>query len=73
MVREETDKDSSDYQTRSCMARSMVKNDNAVQNREKQEEAREKPKLDNTRGLRGIYFIVPHDEEYKDIFKNARR
>ena len=33
----------------------------------------EKPKLDNARRLRGIYFIDPYDEEFKDIMKNARR
>ena len=33
---------------------------------EKQEWAREKPKLDNARKLRGIYFIDPEDEEKVD-------
>ena len=32
----------------------------------------EKPKLDNARKLRGIYFIDPEDEEFKEIMKNAR-
>ena len=32
-----------------------------------------KPKLDNARRLRGIYFIDPDYEEFKDIMKNARR
>ena len=45
----------------------------AAQNREKQEWAKEEPKLDNARRQRGIYFIDPDDEEYKDILKNARR
>ena len=45
----------------------------AAQNREKQEWAQEKPKLDNARRLRRIYFIGPDDEEYKEILKNARR
>ena len=45
----------------------------AAQNREKQEWAKEKPKLDTARRLRGIYFRDPDDEEYKEIFKNARR
>ena len=30
-------------------------------------------KLDNGRRLRGIYFIDPDDEEFKDIMKNACR
>ena len=33
----------------------------------------EKQKLDHARSLRGIYFIDPKDEEFKDIMKNARR
>ena len=45
----------------------------AAQNLEKQEWAREKPKLDNARKMRALYFIDPDDEEYKDILKNARR
>ena len=39
----------------------------AAQKREKQEWANEKSKLDNARRLRGIYFIDPDDEEYKEI------
>ena len=41
--------------------------------REKQKWAVEKPKLDNARQLRGIFFIEPDDEEFKHIMKNARR
>ena len=41
----------------------------AAQNREKQEWAKEKPKLDNARKLRGIYFIDPDDNEYPKILK----
>ena len=33
----------------------------------------EKPKLDNARRLRGIYFIDAEDKEFKEIIKNARR
>ena len=43
----------------------------AAQNREKQEWKNEKPKLDNARRLRGIYFIDPDDEEYKNPFKKC--
>ena len=41
--------------------------------KEKQKWAIEKPKLDNARRLRGIYFVDPKREEFKDILKNARR
>ena len=45
----------------------------AAQNREQQEWAKEEPKLDNARRLRGIYCVDPDDREYSEILKNARR
>ena len=33
----------------------------------------EKPKLDNARKSRGIYFTVPDDEEFEEFMENARR
>ena len=45
----------------------------AAQNREKQEWAKEKPKFDNARKLRGIHFLDSDDREYSEILKNARR
>ena len=39
----------------------------------KQKWAIEKPKLDNARKLRGIFFIESEDEDFKNIIKNARR
>ena len=45
----------------------------ASKRREKQKWAIEKPKLDNARKLRGVYFIEPADEEFKETMKNARR
>ena len=33
----------------------------------------EKPKLDNARKLRGIYFIDLDDMEFKDTLQNARK
>ena len=33
---------------------------------------KEKPKLDNARRLRGIYFIDLDDQDYKESLKNAR-
>ena len=41
--------------------------------RKKHEWAIEKPKLDNARRLRGIYFIDPEDKEFKETIGNARR
>ena len=35
--------------------------------------AKEKPKLDNGRGLRGIYFIDPDDKENVEILQNITR
>ena len=37
----------------------------AAQQKEKLKWAVEKPKLDNARSLRGIYFIDPADAEFK--------
>ena len=50
--------------------RGMSKN---AELREKHKWAIEKPKLDNARRLRGIYYIDPEDIELKEIIKNARR
>ena len=41
--------------------------------REKHNWAFEKPKLDDARRLRGIYFIDPEDKEFKDTIRNAGR
>ena len=40
--------------------------------KERQKWAIEKPKLDNARRLRGIYFIDPEDKEFKETIKIAR-
>ena len=66
VVREETDTNSSNYQTWECVAWSMDqdwKSRSEEREREKQEWAIEKPKLDNARRLRGIYLIDPDDGE----------
>ena len=44
----------------------------ASHKREKQERANEKPRLDNARRLRGIYFIDPDDRDHTETVKNAR-
>ena len=41
----------------------------ACKRKEKQKWVIEKPKLDHARSLRGMYFIDPNDEEFKDIMK----
>ena len=45
----------------------------ASKRKEKQQRAIEKPKLDNARKLRGVYFIDPADQEFKENIENARR
>ena len=40
--------------------------------KEKQKWSHEKPKLDNSRQLRGIYFIDPEDKEFEETIKNTR-
>ena len=42
-----------------------------AQLKERQKWLHEKPKLDNARKLRGIYFIDPEDKEFKQTVKNA--
>ena len=44
----------------------------AAQRKEKQKWAIEKPKLDNARRLRGIYFIDPVDEEFKETINRMQ-
>ena len=41
--------------------------------KEKQKWSHEKLHLDNSRKLRGIYFIDPEDKEFKETIKNARK
>ena len=44
-----------------------------AQLKERQKWSHEKPKLDNARKLRGIYFIDPEDKELKETIKIARK
>ena len=50
--------------------RSMSRNSKV---KEKRNWASERPKLENARRLRGIYFIDPEDKEFAEIIKNARK
>ena len=45
----------------------------AAKKKAKQRWAIEKPKLDNARQLRGIFFVELNDEEFKFTMKAARR
>ena len=45
----------------------------AAKKKAKRRWAIEKPKLENARQLRGIFFIEPNDEEFKLTMKAARR
>ena len=74
MVREETDEKTDNLKTRQCVARNVeacVLMQPEAMNA-KQKWAIEKPKLDNARKLRGIFFIEPNDEEFKHTMKNVR-
>ena len=65
MVWVETDKKTNDHKARQIMARNVEIFSDASKRKEKQKWTIEKPKLDNARRLRGIYFIDPEDEEFK--------
>ena len=55
------------------MARTLDEIGKKCQAEEKHKWAIEKPKLDNARRLRGIYFIDPEDKEFKETIENTRR
>ena len=46
---------------------------NAAKKKAKKRWAIQKPKLENDRELRGIFFTEPNDEEFKLTMKTARR
>ena len=41
--------------------------------KESQKWSHEKPKLDNARRLRGMYFFDPEDKEFEETIKNAHK
>ena len=57
MVQEETDKKAANIQAGLIMARTQDEIGKNAQLKEKHKWSRGKPKLDNARKLRGIYFI----------------
>ena len=63
MVPGAADKEANNTQARSLVVRNMENMSDASQRKEKQNRAIEKPKLDNARKMRGIYFIDPTDAE----------
>ena len=74
MVRGEINEETAYIQARSSMARTL---DEIGKKCPAEAEAKvvnkKKPKLDNARKLRGIYFIDPEDKEFKETIKNARK
>ena len=63
-------KKTKDFKTRQCMTRNVCKHlSDASKRKEKRKWAIEKPRLDNARRLRGIFFSEPDDEEFKRVIK----
>ena len=67
------DQNSSKIQARTFLAKSLVKYVGSSSTKGKQHWANEKPKVDNARKLRGIYYIDPDVLEFKDTMNNARK
>ena len=73
MVWEETYKETNILKTRQILPHVWKHMYDAARSKAEQKWAMEKPKLDNARQLRGVFFIEPNDEEFKHTLKNARR
>ena len=69
----EINEKTADILARTFMARALDKIGKNAQLKERQKWSDEKPKLDNARRLRGIYFIGSEDKEFKETIKNARK
>ena len=65
MVRGAVDEETNDIQALLLVARDMERHVRSSATKRKTKVAIEKPKLDNARRLRGIYFIDPADAEFK--------
>ena len=72
MVRVDTDEKTNDLKARQIVPEIWKHMFDASKRKEKPKCTIEKPKLDNARKLRGIYFSDPDDEEFEEIMKNAR-
>ena len=71
---EETDKTAVNIQARSFMARALDEiGKKCPAEGVAKKWSHEKPKLDNARRLRGIYFIDPEDKEFKETIKKLAR
>ena len=73
MIREETDEETNDLKTRQCVARFVEADVCASKRKEKQKCTVDKPKPENARRLRGIFFIELDCEEFMRVMNNARR
>ena len=60
-------------QKRPFKARTLKSMGKHAKLKEKQKWSNEKVHLENARKLRGIYFIVPEDKEFKETIKNSRK
>ena len=69
MVRGETYEETNNLETRQCMADMWKCMSDAAKSKAKQKWAIEKPKLENARQLRGIFFIEPDGEEFTHTMK----
>ena len=72
MVREETDEETNDLKTRQCMARYVEARARCIETQINAKWIIKKPKLDNSRSSRGIFFTELDDEELKRTMKTAR-
>ena len=73
MIREETHKEQKNSRHDTEWPDVWKHVSDAAKSKAKKKWAIEKPKLDNARRLRGIFFIEPNDEDLKHTMKNARR
>ena len=73
MVRVETDEETNDLKTDNLWPDMWKHMSDASKRKAKRKRIIEKPKLDNARRLRGIFFIEPDAEEFKHTMKTARR
>ena len=71
MVREETYKETKNLSSYDVWPDMWKFMSDAAKKKAKQRWAIEKPKLDNARQLRGIFFVEPEDVEFRHIIKKC--